>query len=351
MFDALATALKQAYPQLTDAPLAISPFGEGLIHETLLLRQSDSKWILQGFNAAVFRFPERIAHNLNLLSKHLQQSPLPFQLPLPLPTRADKGLASIDGKMYRLFDFVQGITLQQVQQPAQARIAAQAYGKFAAWASPLPVSAFEDTIPNFHRLDLRYARLKEVAKDLPSLPEEEQGLLEGYLAQQPLIDYYLKQLDQLPLRVMHNDTKINNLIFAPTLEKVEALVDLDTLMGGYLMYDFGDLVRTVACSLPETATDWNQIQVIPELVEELLIGYLEGLDGSLSAEEMDSILFGGEIMTLIMGLRFLTDHLEGNVYYRVTYPLQNLHRAKNQLILLQSQQAYRVRFAQFAAQL
>ncbi len=351
MFDALATALTQAYPQFKDAPLTLSPFGEGLIHETLLLRQSDNNWILQGFNATVFRFPERIAHNLHLLSKHLQQSPLPYQLPLPLPTREGKGLANIEGKHYRLFNFVEGTTLQQVQQPAQARIAAQAYGKFAAWASSLPVSEFEDTIPNFHRLDLRYARLKEVAKDLPSLPEEEQGLLEGYLAQQPLIDYYVEQLAQLPLRVMHNDTKINNLIFAPTLEKVEALVDLDTLMGGYLMYDFGDLVRTVACSLPETSTEWDQIHLLPELVEELLSGYLEGLEGALSAEEMDSLLFGGEIMTLIMGLRFLTDHLEGNVYYRVTYPLQNLHRAKNQLALLHSQQAYRTRFAQFAAQL
>jgi aminoglycoside phosphotransferase (APT) family kinase protein len=351
MFDALATALKQAYPQFTDAPLTLSPFGEGLIHETLLLQQADDKWILQGFNASVFRFPERIAHNLHLLSRHLNQSPLPFELPLPLLTREGKGLATIEGKQYRLFDFVQGTTLQQVQQATQARIAAQAYGKFAAWASPLPAAAFEETIPNFHRLDLRYARLKEVAQDLPSLPKEEQGLLEGYLAQQPLIDYYLDQLSKLPLRVMHNDTKINNLIFSPTLEKVEALVDLDTLMGGYLMYDFGDLVRTVACSLPETDTDWNQIQALPELVEELLSGYLEGIHGALSAEEKDSLLFGGEIMTLIMGLRFLTDHLEGNVYYRVSYPLQNLHRAKNQLILLQSQQTYRARFAQFAAKL
>jgi Phosphotransferase enzyme family len=152
-----------------------------------------------------------------------------------------------------------------------------------------------------------------VAQAQASLPEEELGLLEGYLAQQPLIDYYLEQLPKLPLRVMHNDTKINNLIFAPSLEKVEALVDLDTLMEGYLMYDFGDLVRTVACSLPETSTEWDQIQVLPELVEELLVGYFEGLEGALSVEEKNSLMFGGEIMTLIMGLRFLTDHLEAKI--------------------------------------
>ena len=351
MFDALATVLTQTYPQFTDAPLTIRPFGEGLIHETLLVGQLDKKWILQGFNDSVFRFPDRIDHNLSLLSKHATSHPLPFQLPLPLLNTNGSGLTAIQGKNYRLFDFVDGSTLQQVQQPAQARMAAQAYGRFASWSQQLSAEAFEETIPNFHRLDLRFARLQEVAKQLPNIPEEEQALLQGYLEQQPLVNWYQEQRNHLPLRVTHSDTKINNLIFSKTLSQVEAVVDLDTVMGGYLMYDFGDLVRTVACSLPETATDWEQIQALPELFEELLSGYLEGLNGANTPLEAESLLLGGEIMTLIMGLRFLTDHLEGNVYYRVSYPLQNLHRAKNQLALLQSQHGHRVRFANFAASL
>lgn len=351
MFDALATALTQAYRQFTDAPLTIRPFGEGLIHETLLVSQLDKKWILQGFNDSVFHFPERIDHNLGLLSKHAAIHPLPFQLPLPLRNSNGSGLTAIQGKNYRLFDFVDGSTLQQVQHPAQARMAAQAYGKFASWSQQLSAEGFEETIPNFHRLDLRFARLQEVANQLPNIPEEEQALLQGYLEQLPLVNWYQEQRKHLPLRVTHSDTKINNLIFSKTLSQVEAVVDLDTVMGGYLMYDFGDLVRTVACSLPETATDWNQIQELPELFEELLAGYLEGLNGANTPLEAESLLLGGEIMTLIMGLRFLTDHLEGNVYYRVSYPLQNLHRAKNQLALLQSQHGHRVRFANFAASL
>lgn len=351
MFEALATSLTQAYRQFTDAPMTILPFGEGLIHETLLISQLDKKWILQGFNDSVFRFPERIDHNLGLLSKHAAIHPLPFQLPLPLPNVNGRGLTAIQGKNYRLFDFVEGSTLQQVQHPAQARMAAQAYGKFASWSQQLSAEGFEETIPNFHRLDLRFARLEEVAKQLTAIPEEEQSLLKGYIEQLPLVNWYQEQRSQLPLRVTHSDTKINNLIFSKTLNHVVALVDLDTVMGGYLMYDFGDLVRTVACSLPETATDWGQIQVIPELVEELLSGYLEGLNAANTPLELESLLLGGEIMTLIMGLRFLTDHLEGNVYYRVSYPLQNLHRAKNQLALLQSQQGHRARFANYAASL
>ncbi|MDA0314533.1 MAG: aminoglycoside phosphotransferase family protein [Bacteroidetes bacterium] len=349
MFDVLATALIQAYPQFANAPLTLSPFGEGLIHETLAAGQLDKKWILQGFNNSVFRFPNRIDHNLGLLSRHAANHPLPFQLPLPLLNRNGSGLTAIQGKNYRLFDFVDGSTLQQVQQPAQAGMAAQAYGKFASWSHRLPAEAFEETIPNFHRLDLRFARLVEVAKQLPTIPEEEQALLQGYLEQLPLVSWYQEQRNHLPLRITHNDTKINNLIFSKTLNQVEAVVDLDTVMGGYLMYDFGDLVRTVACSLPETSTDWKKIQALPELFEELLSGYLEGLNGAITPMETESLLLGGEIMTLIMGVRFLTDHLEGNVYYRVSYPLQNLHRAKNQLALLQSQQGYRARFANFAA--
>ena len=107
------------------------------------------------------------------------------------------------------------------------------------------------------------------------------------------------------------------------------------------MYDFGDLVRTVACSLPETRTDWGNIFLKPELVEELMRGYWEGVHTLVSPKEAASLLFGGEIMTLIMGLRFFTDHLQGNIYYKVTYPEQNFHRAKNQMIFLQSQQSQR----------
>jgi Ser/Thr protein kinase RdoA (MazF antagonist) len=339
MFETLASALCQAYPQFTDAALSCTPFGEGLIHETLLLRQANKKWILQGFNDSVFRFPDRIDHNLNLLSSHQADPPLPFQLPLPLPNVHGTGLTRIEGSYYRLFDYVEGKTLQQIQQPAQARLAAQAYGKFAAWAAKLPATELQETIPNFHRLDLRFARLVEVANHAPPLTQDVQALVQSYLAQQPLVAWYLEQLPELPLRTTHNDTKINNLIFTSSLDAVEAIVDLDTLMAGYLLYDFGDLVRTVACTLPETAIEWEQVKLLPDLFEQLLFGYWQGLGGTLSPAEANSLRHGGAVMTLIMGLRFLTDHLEGNVYYRVSYPEQNLHRAKNQLALLHSQQA------------
>ncbi|PZV80968.1 Ser/Thr protein kinase RdoA (MazF antagonist) [Algoriphagus aquaeductus] len=338
--------LSKLYPVLENQHISLSSFGEGLIHETFMVECTDHKYILQGFNDAVFQFPDRIDHNLSLLYTQVEQNPLPFQLPLPILNRWGSGLSDCEGKKYRLFEFVQGKTLQQIDSLHQAFLAAQAYGEFADWAKVIDAHQMQETIPNFHRLDLRYEKLVEVTDSSKNLNEEESGILDFYLSQKPLTDWYLTQLENLPLRVMHNDTKINNLIFSKNLEKVEALIDLDTLMGGYLMYDFGDLVRTVACSLPETATQWDSIQLIPEVFSELLKGYWDGIKGFSTLAESRSILLGGEVMTLMMGLRFFTDHLQGNIYYRVSYPEQNFHRAKNQMIFLQSQQEQRERLNQ-----
>jgi hypothetical protein len=340
MNSALITQLIQSYSFLQNQQLSISPLGEGLIHQTLLIEGETQKWVVQGFNEAVFNFPERIDFNLSLLSAHAkkQNEALPFLLPLPILNNYGEGLTGVDGKKYRLFDFVKGKTLQQIENPQQAQLAAQAYGNFANWSKEISGESMQETIPNFHRLDLRYQKLQEVSKINSELSDEEHEILEFYLGQKPLIDWYLSQINELPLRVTHNDTKINNLIFSEDLSGVNALIDLDTLMGGYLMYDFGDLVRTVGCSLPETSTQWNEIRLFPDLFEKLLDGYWQGIKGFANPSEAKSLIFGGEIMTLIMGLRFFTDHLQGNIYYRVSYPEQNFHRAKNQMIFLQSQQ-------------
>lgn len=339
----LISSLIHFYPILDNQLLHVSALGEGLIHETLLIDSESKQWVVQGFNEAVFNFPDRIDFNLSLLSAHAnaQTEALPFLLPLPILNKDGMGLSEIEGKKYRLFDFVKGKTLQQIENPNQAFWAAQAYGEFAKWAKEISGELMQETIPDFHRLDLRFQKLEQVSLNRPVIASEEREILEFYLSQKPLIDWYLNQLNQLPSRVTHNDTKINNLIFSQDLTKVEALVDLDTVMGGFLMYDFGDLVRTVACSLPETATHWDEIHLIPEIFEELLKGYWEGVRHFSLPEETDSLLRAGEIMTLIMGLRFFTDHLQGNIYYRVSYPNQNFHRAKNQMIFLKSQQESR----------
>ncbi|WP_297338039.1 aminoglycoside phosphotransferase family protein [Algoriphagus sp.] len=317
------------------------PLGEGLIHDTFLLISPKGKFVLQGFNTSVFRFPERIAANLSHLKSDLEGKELPFILPLPKSTEEGKEILQFEGKLYRLFDFIEGVTIQETKDPNLAGIAARAYGAFAQATAQNTLSNYQETIPDFHRLDLRYEQLEQAAKSKTSWTDEEKNLLEFYLSQSPLIEQYQKQIQVLPLRVIHNDTKINNLIFAEKLDRVVALIDLDTVMPGYLMYDFGDLVRTMACSRSETQTDWENVALVPEIFEALLKGYISGLGQAVHAEELKSLLLGGEVMTALMGLRFFTDHVLGNIYYRVHYSEQNLHRAKNQMILLRDQQQKR----------
>lgn len=314
----------------------IQPFGAGLIHGTYLIETKEEKFILQEFNTAVFNYPDRISHNQRLINSYGDVSQLPFELPLPIVNSAGKLMTKFESKLFRLFDFVDGNTIQKISHKSQAFIAAEAYGIMAAWAQVVPSGELMEIIPDFHRLDLRFAKFLEVAQSSENLTVEEQELLEFYRQKKALVDEYVAYQQVLPQHLTHNDTKINNLIFSKDLQEVKAVVDLDTLMSGYLLYDFGDLIRTVSCSEAETSTNWESIRFELGVFEELLKGYYAGIKSFATAKEIDSLLIAGEVMICIMGLRFFTDHLQGNVYYKVQYPEQNFDRAKNQMILLKS---------------
>ncbi|MEP0711775.1 MAG: phosphotransferase [Algoriphagus sp.] len=328
-----------AYSLSTSEDFTYSIFGAGLIHGTYLIESEGSKFILQEFNKGVFQFPERITHNQRQVKSQGNDGLLPFSLPLPIPNSDGKLITEWKGKLFRLFEFVSGQTIQEISSLDQAYLAANAYGVFAEWGKDVDTAQLKECIPDFHRLDLRFAKLYQVAAGKVSITKDDQALVDFYLGQTDLIASYQKFRKTLPERLTHNDTKINNLIFSNDFQKVEALVDLDTLMSGYLMYDFGDLVRTVSCSVPETSQKWDEIKFEIPVFEHLLKGYWEGVKTLATKVDAASLLIAGEVMTCIMGLRFLTDHLQGNIYYKVEYSEQNFHRAKNQMLLLKSLQA------------
>ncbi len=335
------SAILNQYSFLEGKKYQYNPFGSGLIHGTYLVESPDSKFILQEFNNSVFKYPERIAHNHFIMGEKGDVSKLPFALPLPRLNNSGDSLTNFEGKLFRLFDFVKGVTLQEIQNSNQAYLASKAYGTFAFWGKEIQADEMQESIPKFHRLEWRFENLEKAASEAKSIEKEEKEILDFYLSQKTLVESYKEFLVSCPQRITHNDTKINNLIFEESLEKVAAIIDLDTLMGGLLLYDFGDLVRTVACGEQETSLNWDNLAVRPAIFEKLLTGYWEGIRDMATKEEAKSLLIAGEVMTCIMGLRFFTDHLQGNIYYRVQYPEQNLHRAKNQMIYLKSQQEQR----------
>lgn len=330
-----------AYPDLrSDA--SFSRFGSGHIHSTYRLQVGPAAYILQEFNDKVFKFPDRISANLSVLYSHLKEGMLSFELPLPVQNKNGDMFTSIGGRQFRIFPFVEGVTKDKVDELPACRKAAAAFAEFVVAFLPVDSSKMQDTIPDFHNLALRYEQFEEsIRTSRIAITPEVDDLISFYQGQRDLVETYRFYKASLPLRVTHNDTKINNLIYKGDLSKVNALIDLDTIMAGYVFYDFGDLVRTVTCSEDESSLNWDSIHVDLAKYEALIAGFFQPLKGLLHAEEMHSLTYGGEMMTCIMGLRFLTDYLNGNVYYHISYENQNLHRSKNQRMLLQSLRDHR----------
>ncbi|MDN3687714.1 phosphotransferase enzyme family protein [Cyclobacterium jeungdonense] len=334
MNESILDALAKAYG-LKTGQIRIKRFGSGHIHKTYRVDVDANAFILQEFNDAVFTHPERISGNLEYLMGQFDPSDLPFVLPLPIPNKGGAFFTHLAEGLYRLFPFVSGVTQDAIVQKGHAKIASEAFARFIQIFLQADAGRMEDTIAHFHNLEIRYQQFDAALKN-PRVQKdsETEKMVDFYLERKDLLEKYGQFRKQLPLRVTHNDTKINNLIFAENLDRVNALIDLDTIMAGFVFYDFGDLVRTVACTRDESSLEWDQIQVDMEKYEGLLEGFYSILGGKIQDEELDSLPFGGEMMTLIMGVRFLTDHLNGNIYYQVDYQEQNLHRAKNQAALL-----------------
>ena len=324
------------YPLIIES-LEYAPFGSGHIDSTYRVKIGNRLFILQEFNDQVFKFPERISGNLQILLNVLQPGVLPYDLPLPVKNAHGEFFTSMDDRLFRLFPFVSGVTKDGVDNPHQSKLAAEAFANFVKVFLPVDANQLRDTIPSFHDLDLRFRQFEESVKlTQRAIDSETAQLIHFYQEQQDLVETYNSYTGLLPKRVTHNDTKINNLIYHEDLTRVNAVIDLDTIMAGYVFYDFGDLVRTVVCTEDEASTRWEHIRVDLDKYESLIEGFYLPLIDSMGSAELASLPFGGEMMTCIMGLRFLTDYLNGNIYYHITYDNQNLHRAKNQSKLLQS---------------
>jgi len=334
MKETILDALKAAYKLDADT-LVASRFGSGHIHKTFKVESNTQSFILQEFNDTVFKYPERISNNLGYLLDNFDPANIPFVLPLPIPNQNGGLFTELDGGLYRLFPFVNGVTRDDIDEKEQASKAAEAFAYFVLVFLSTDSDKLQDTIQDFHHLEWRYNQFDEALK-APAIEinDETREMIAYYEARKELLEQYGAYRSQLPLRATHNDTKINNLIFSEDLKKVNAVIDLDTIMAGFVFYDFGDLARTVACTRDESSLDWGEIKIDMLKYEGLLEGFYSVLAGHITEEELNSLPFGAEMMTLIMGLRFLTDHLKGNIYYQVDYVEQNLHRSKNQAELL-----------------
>jgi Ser/Thr protein kinase RdoA (MazF antagonist) len=244
------------------------------------------------------------------------------------------------GDYWRMFRYLEGTrSYDSIPTPAHAREAAAEFGRFQAMLHDLPGPRLNETIPGFHNTPARYAQFHEArqsdthARVRDCHREIDQALkYEAFAA--TLVE--LHEAGDIPERVTHNDTKLNNVMFDLETDKAVCVIDLDTVMPGLAPYDFGDLVRTATCPRAEDESDLSRITMHMDYYEALVDGYLGATSQFICEAEADNLALAGKIITIETGLRFLSDHLSGDTYFRVHRPAQNLERCRAQFALAES---------------
>ncbi|WP_442485715.1 phosphotransferase enzyme family protein [Aeoliella sp. SH292] len=326
---------------------SIEPIVAGHINDTYLVTTDDSpRYVLQRINHRIFRDPPGLMRNVQLVTSHVRSklaaagvSDLARRVLEVVPSRADEPLLQTEqGEFWRVYRFVEqthpvpnNASLNEIYQ------AGLGFGWFAAQLSDLPASSLIETIPRFHHGPRRYqAFLAAATADVAGRADSCRAEMEATRCYESLLLGPQRDIDagRLPLRITHNDTKCNNILLDDTTNEAMCVIDLDTVMPGLLMWDFGDLVRTSACRAAEDETDLALVKAEVPRVEAAANGYRDGLGNLISGTELASLASGPSYMALIMATRFLTDYLQGDIYYKIHHPAHNLDRCRNQLKLV-----------------
>src|SRR5690606_2759619 len=326
---------------LNEADWESVEFGSGHINNTYRLtkKQGGEKLLLQRINHFVFKNPQAIAGNMRLAAEYLSAHVPDYMFLVGIQT-ADGAefLYDREGFPWRLLPFIDNtFSMDEVQEPGQARSAARQFAILTRKLSGLDASLLQATIPDFHNLELRYRQFEEALASAGQKHQREAADEIGLCKERAYLAQEYSRLIAHPgcrLRIMHHDTKINNVLFDRESGEAKCPIDLDTLMPGYIFSDLGDMVRTYVSPVSEEETDLSRVRVRDEFFEALYDGYLSEMAGGLSEFEKQHLSFCGKMLLYMQALRFLTDHLQGDPYYKIKYAGQNLDRSRNQLKLL-----------------
>jgi Ser/Thr protein kinase RdoA (MazF antagonist) len=330
------------------APVEAAPHGSGHIHETWAVRHDGrARSLLQRLNTTVFHDPEAVMANLVRVTDHVRakleaKGEADAERRVLTPLRARSGgyhHRDATGGFWRCFRFVEAASSYDTPTgPLHAREAARAFGEFVAHTADLQPSELVETIPHFHHLEKRASDLEAAAQaDTEGRAPSVQRELErarGWL-EQLARELRKHGVARIPRRVVHNDCKINNVLMDDVTGEGLCVIDLDTVMEGTVLYDFGDLVRTASCPSPEDEVELGRMRIDPELFRSIAEGYLAGTGTLLTGEELALLPLAGPLIALETGVRFLTDHLSGDPYFRVHREGHNLDRARAQLRLVE----------------
>ena len=320
-------------------------FTGGLINQSWLVTADQGpvqqRFLLQKMNSRVFLKPDLVMRNITLVTNHLLQGTPPEPtlefVPLGAPAEADHYLWRDEtGSCWRLCRFIENTRIAaRLTGPADAETAGQAYGRFLTRLADMPARQLHETIPGFHDTPARWAGcLQAYFEDSHDRISEVGTEMEILLAHAEMAKG-LAVID-LPRRVVHNDAKLANVLLDAATGQAVCVVDLDTVMPGSALHDFGDMMRTMCCLADEEETDLNRVAVDQELFAALARGYLGEAGQVLTPVEKDNLVMSGLVIIFEQAVRFLTDYLLGDIYYQTSRRGQNLDRCRNQLRLLES---------------
>jgi hypothetical protein len=320
------------------------PFGSGHINDTFLITTSVEKYILQKINHNIFPEVEKMNRNIEMALTHLYANQKAHgenrfsEIALIYSNDGLNHFKDKEGNYWRMMTFVSdSLSFDTAKSPEIAFEAAKAFGYFQKNLIDLDPNDFFPVIKDFHNLAMRMSVFKNVFANNPKNRNQFATEEINFVMAREHLSIRLKDLlesGQIPIRVTHNDTKINNVLLDKNTLKEIAVVDLDTIMPGTVLFDFGDMVRTFTSPAEEDEKDLSKVELRLEIFEAIASGYLSELKDFLTDTEINSLVFGGKIMTFMIGLRFLTDFLQGDIYFKIARPYHNLDRCRTQFKLL-----------------
>lgn len=330
------------------------PFGTGHINDTYAAtyRQDahPKRYILQRINHHVFKNPETLMANVVAVTSHLSRKiqaaggdPLRETLTLIPALDGSSFVRTEAGEYWRVYVFIEGArTYETVQCLDHVASAGRAFGSFQTLLQDFPAHELSETIPDFHHTPKRFERfLQAVSEDVMRRARTARPEIEFVLRRKDLMSVLLdkRSAGKLPLRITHNDTKFNNVLIDDVTGEGVCVIDLDTVMPGLSLYDFGDSIRSLATTGAEDEPDLSKIHFDLAVFGQYTRGYLEAARGLLQTEEVRHLPFAALLMTLECGMRFLTDYLQGDVYFKIHRPEHNLHRCRTQFKLAEDMEA------------
>lgn len=340
----LEEILKHFVPEQEE--LSIEPYGSGHINRTFLVKvKGEHKYILQKINTAIFKNVPELMENIMWVTSYLREKiistggdPKRETLTVVMTTDGKPYYIDREGGAWRVYLFIKDAeTLDKVRSKEDFYQSALAFGRFQALLADYPAETLHETIPDFHNTPKRYMDFeKAVEEDCCNRVREvtdEIEFIRGCKNELPVLTDMLKR-GELPLRVTHNDTKLNNIMLDCNTCEAVCIIDLDTVMPGLSIYDFGDAIRFGANTAAEDEQDISKVSLSLELFETYVSGFLKGCEGRLGEKEIEMLPMAAKMMTLECGMRFLADYLQGDTYFKIERERQNLDRCRTQLALV-----------------